>query len=302
MRRVAELLVALAVVVGACSKPERPSVERVTGTIGASEAGGGGASTDGGPDATAPGATTTTTATSPAPTDEASIAAAADAALNAYFDALKAEDFAAAQSVSSGGASFMAQVRELVTRFNTEREGVATLSYPERSFRVGSVDGGAVAFVGRARLDSTVSGPAGDPHSDSALFENPVVTFEDGTWHVSSYTYDGQPVEHHAANAAEVVGGVELRLRGALSFGSNTGLVVDLVTDADHAIRVDEVTLEHSDGASIPSTFGALISHKPSALYFLFERGAGRPVAWTATVTIDEGTASEVTEKISLRF
>jgi len=302
MRRAVTLLLAVVLAVGACSKDDRPTLERVSGSIGASDDGVAGDVPAGGADGEVDGATTSTapvTTVAP-PRDESARVAAADAALAAYLDALQAEDFAAAQAVSSGGARFMAQIRDVVARYNAERDGVSTLKYSARSFRAGSTDATSVAYVGSARLDSTVSGPAGDPYSESALFENPVVSFADGRWVVSAYLYNGQPLANYPAESRDTVGGVALELQGALTFGASTGVVIDLVTDSDHAIKVEGAQLTYADGSQAPFTFGALISRKPAALYYLFDASTSRPVRWSAKVTIDSGTTSEISEDVVL--
>lgn len=302
MRRTAALALAVLLTLGACSKPERPTLDRVAGTIEPSAAGDAPA---GATDGTDPAATTPPApgATDPGATtgDSTPVPAAADA-LTAYFDALQAEDFATAQRVSSGSARFMARIRDVVARYNAEREGVTELTYSSRSFSVESSDASRVVHIGSARLDSTVSGPAGDPYSESVLFENPVVSFESGSWQVSDYTYDGQPIEQYPATSSKKVGGVDLRLQGALAFGTSTGLIIDLVTDSDHDIKVDNAHLNYADGTSATPTLAALITRQPAALYFLFERSGSRPVTWTATVTIDAGTSDETTEDVALKF
>ncbi len=300
MRRPLALLVALGVVVSACSgSHDRPPLERVTGTIGASGTDGGAGSTDGAGTAstatTQPAATTSTVAA-----DAPARLAAADAALAAYFDALQSEDFAAARRVSRAGAQLMVTIRDAVARYNAERDGVSELSYSARSFTAATNESGRVTYTGRAQLDSTVSGPAGDPHRESARFEDPVVTLVDGAWRVTEFRYDGEPLAHRPATSSRTVGGVQLHLEGALSFGHSTGLVIDLVTDADHDIKVDKARLVYADGTSATPTLGALISKKPAALYFLFERVASPPVRWTATVTIDAGTTTEASADVVL--
>lgn len=301
MRRAVTLVLAAALVLGACSKGERPTLERVSGSIepsaGDPPGESGGAGTE---ESSAASASTAPTTTVGAPPDDASRVAATDAALAAYFDALQAEDFAAAEAVSSGGAQLMARVRDVVARYNAEREGVSTLRYAARSFRVGSTDATSVAYVGSARLDSTVSGPAGDPYSESALFENPVVSLADGRWGVSAFLYNGQPLASYPSDASATVGGVELRLQGALTFGTSTGLIIDLVTDRDHGIKVEHAQLTYADGSNGPFTFGALISRKPAALYYLFDAHTARPVRFSATVTIDAGTADETSKDVVL--
>ena len=302
MRRTLTVVLALVLVVGACSKPERPALERVTGEIGPS-----GTNVGDDPTTGSDGAGTSSSSTVPVPSDPGtsgdtpSPPAVADA-LTRYFDALQAEDFATARRVSTGSARFMAGVRDVVARYNAERDGVTTLKYSARSFRVGFSDATRVAYVGTARLDSTVSGPAGDPHSESALFENPVVSFERGGWFVSDFSYDGEPVDLYPSTASEKVGGVALHLEGALSFANDTGIVIDLVTDASHAIKVENVRLSYADGSTATPTLGALVSTKPAALYYLFARTGATPVAWTATVTIDADTPSQASEAVVLRF
>lgn len=224
------------------------------------------------------------------------------AALDAYLDALRAEDFAAAQRVSSGGAAFMARVRDLVSRYNKERDGDTDLRYSTRSFLVGSSTATRVAFAGQARLDSTTSGPAGPPQKESTRFEDPVVAFSDGSWRVTDYGCNGQPLGSFPASSRESLGGVDLRMPGALSFGKSTGLIVDLVSDGDHSIKIDQARLHYADGSTAAPKLGALISTKPAALYFLFDRRASAPTRWTATVTIDGGTDHEAKADVVLPF
>lgn len=303
MRRALALLLVAALALGACSRSNPPAVDDVAGTIEPSPAGDGGA-TDASTDATdAPEVPTTAPGGGGGADPGAGTStAAADQALAAYFDALVAQDFEGARRVSTGGAHLMTRVRELVSRYNAEREGVSTLRYSARSFTVGSGGATSVSYTGDARLELTVSGPAGDPYSEAVLFEDPVVVLEQGTWRVADYRYEGQPLAHHPAASTEAVAGVELRLQGALGFGTATGVVIDLVTDSDHGIKVDDVELRYADGTTAPSTFGALVSHQPAALYFLFDRAGARPTAWSGTVTIDEGTTSQVTMDVVLRF
>lgn len=306
MRRAVTLVVAAVLVLGACSKGERATLERVSGSIepsagetpGESPVGETSEDTSAATASTAP----VTATTIGAPLDDAARVAAADAALATYFDALEAEDFATAEGASAGSARFMARVRDVVARYNAERDGVSTLSYSERSFGAGSAAATSVAYVGSARLDSTVSGPAGDPYSESVLFENPVVSFADGRWAVSAFLYNGQPLASYPAESSETVGGVELELQGALTFGTSTGLIIDLVTDSDHGIKVEHAQLTYADGSTAPSTFGALISRRPAALYYLFDAGTSRLVSWSATVTIDAGTTSEISKDVVLEL
>lgn len=320
MRRALALVLALALVVGACSKDERPTIERVTGRIGASGSGGstdasgtgsdgtgGAAGTAGGDAGGAAGGTTGTGSASTggsggAGADAVARQAAAEAVLNAYFDALEAQDFGAAQRASTGAPQFMARVREVVNRYNTERDGTTQLSYTTRSFQVASNEATSVAYMGSAQLDSTVSGPAGDPQKESALFEHPVVSLVNGSWRVAAYMYDGQPLDLAPSTSSKEVGGVDFRLQGALSFGTSTGLVIDLVTDNDHGLKVEGVQLTYADGTSSAPKLSALISKKPAALYYLFDRRASRPTAWTATVTIDAGTKDEAKATVTLKL
>ncbi|MFZ6004340.1 MAG: hypothetical protein ACOYXM_10465 [Actinomycetota bacterium] len=302
MRRIAVLLVAIVLTSTACSKADRPTLADVAGTIGPSASGGAP-----GPGDTATNGLASTTSTSPpvssgGGTESVPPDPAAAEVLDVYFDALLAQDFEAAEQASIGSAQFMVRVRDLVARYNAEREGVTDLKYLERSFEVASSARDNVAYVGKARLDSTVSGPAGEPHTESELFENPVVSSQGGRWLVAAYMYNGEPLEHHPASSRATVGGVELRLAGALAFGTSAGLVVDLVTDSNHGIKVEEARIRYADGGVSASTFGALISSKPAALYYRYERSSSRPVSWEATVTIDEGTASEVTKEVTLDF
>lgn len=223
-------------------------------------------------------------------------------ALNAYFDALKAEDFVGAQRVSTDGPAFMVRIRETVARYNRAKDGVATLSYAARSFQVAQNDATRVDFSGSARLDSTTSGPAGDPRKESVVFEDPVVTFANGAWRVADYRYEQRPLGHFPAASHRTVGGVDLRLPAALAFGSSTGLIVDLISDADHSIKVDNAKLTYSDGTSGSPTLGALVSDKPAALYFLFDRHDAPPRSWSADITIDGGTQNEAKASVVLTF
>lgn len=337
MRQFLVLLVAAASVVGACGSTDRPPIERVSGNIGASDgaASGTGATgaadgqgTTGGQGMTGPGiATGSIAAGGSAGTaagtgggdgsgssagsagsvagssgDAADRGQMATAALDAYLDALQAEDFAGAQRASTGGPAFMARVRDVVSRYNKERDGVTTLSYSARSFQVASNEATKVSFTGQARLEATTSGPAGDPQKESALFESPVVSFSNRSWRVGDLRYNGQPLRYFPATSHTSLGGVDLRLPGALSFGTSTGLIVDLVSDGDHSIKIDKAKLHYADGSSASPKLGALISKKPAALYFLFDRSASAPTRWTATVTIDGGTSREARADVVLRF
>lgn len=303
MRRPAAVaLVVLVIVAAACSKAERPTLERVEGTIPPSAEAT--VSTALGVDGAAEGSTGST-----APPEvgsgtvaDGSPSPSVDDAMQRYFDALAAQDFATARRVSGGSAQLMARIRETVARYNAEREGVGELHYSARSFRVGLADENRVAYLGSARLELTVSGPAGEPYTESALFENPVVTRVDGVWRLTDFSNDGQPVDLHSSSASERVGAVDLRLAGGLAFGPTTGVIIDLVTSSNHAIKVDKAQLTYADGTSASPTLGALVSTEPAVLYFTFERSSAGPVTWTGTVTIDEGTADEVTEVVVLRF
>lgn len=194
----------------------------------------------------------------------------------------------------------MARVRGVVASYNAEQGGRSTVVAPERAFRFMTGDASTVAFAGRARMVTSVRGPAADPHEESALFEAPVVVFQAGAWRVSSFRYDGRPIEHRPSSATERVGAVELRLAGALSFGESTGVLLDLVTDGDHAIRIENAQLRYGD-VSAPSTFGALVPSE-SALYFLYDRRDATPTAWTALVIVDAGTPEQAQREITLRF
>ena len=324
MRRLVALVMVVTLAGAACSTTDRPPIERVAGNIGASDQSDGGSATDGGgtSDGTVGGAsgsasgTTVDGATGGATTggstdgtstptessDGPARAHAATAAVDAYFDALEAEDFRAAQRVSSGGPAFMARVRDAVSRYNKERDGATQLSYTARSFQVASNEPTRVTFTGQATLESTTSGPAGPAQKDSARFENPVVTFSNGTWRVTDFRYDGQPLGHFPASSHKELGGVDLRLPGALSFGSSTGLIIDLISDGDHSIKVDKATLHYADGSTGVPKLGALVSKKPAALYFLFDRKASAPTSWTADVTIDGGTSKQTTASVTLGF
>lgn len=303
MRHALALLLAAALALGACSGTKPPKVDDVAGIIEPSPTGDGGgtdvstAATDA-PDVPA----TTPGGASGAEQEGSTSVAAANQALTAYLDALVAQDFETAQRMSTGGAQLMTRVRELVSRYNAEREGVSTLRYAARSFTVGSGGTTTVSFVGGARLELSVSGPAGDPYSESVLLEDPVVVLDQGAWRVADYRYEGQPLAHRPGSSSHRVAGVELRLGGAMGFGTTTGVVVDLVTDSDHGIKVDDVQLRYADGNTAPSTFGALIAQQPAALYFLFDRADAEPTAWIGTVTIDQGTTSEVTMDVVLSF
>lgn len=301
-RTAASALVVLVIAAAACSKAERPTLEGVEGTI-APSAESTVATTPGADGAT--GGSTASTAPAgqePGTASDGSASPEVDEALQTYFDALESQDFAAARRVSAGGAHLMARMREAVARYNAEREGVGELRYSARSFRVGLSDANRVAYVGSARLELTVSGPAGDPYRESALFENPVVTRVDGGWRLTDFSYDGQPIDLHSSTASKRVGPVDLQLAGALAFGPTTGVIIDLVTSSNHAIKVDGAQLTYADGTTGGPTLGALVSTEPAILYFTFERAGAAPVAWTATVTIDEGTPDEVTEVVVLRF
>lgn len=328
MRQILAVFVAALGVLGACSRTDRPPIERVSGNIGASDGtasvagdrggtvptGGSGRlaagpTTTGGVDGSEAGAAggsgssaSSGTSGTGSSTDTAVRNQAATAALDAYFEALKAEDFAGAQRVSTGGAAFMARVRDLVSRYNKERNGVTTLSYSTRSFQVASSTASKVTFSGQAKLDSTTSGPAGPPQKESTLFENPAVTFSSGAWRVVDYDCNGQPLGYFPATSHETVGGVDLRLPGALAFGRSTGLIIDLVSDGNHSIKVDKATLHYADGSTASPKLAALISAKPAALYFLFDRASTKPTSWTATVTIDGGTSKAATANVVLSF
>ncbi|MGQ0830466.1 MAG: hypothetical protein ACT4OV_02200 [Microthrixaceae bacterium] len=302
MRRFAVLLVAVALASTACSKPERPTLDDVAGTIGPSASDG----SSGSPSTTAAGGASTTSTSPPASSgggnEQVPPDPAAAEVVDVYFDALLAQDFEAAERASTGGARFMVRVRDLVAHYNAARDGVTELKYLERSFKVASSARDTVAYVGKARLDSRVSGPAGDPYTESELFENPVAAVQAGRWAVAAYLYKGEPLELHPASSRASVGGVELRLAGALGFGTSTGVIVDLVPDGDHSIKVEEARIRYADGSVGASTLGALISEEPAALYYRYDRSASRPVTWEGTVTVDGGTTSAVTKKVSLKF
>lgn len=316
MRRAFALLVVGTLAIAGCADAKRPPIERVSGTIEPSSASAGGpiAGTPGaeGADgvATSGGAGTTagtegsegTAASSPAPAGSPAQAAAATAALNEYLDALETQDFKAAQRMSTGGPRFMATVRDVVARYNTERDGVTKLSYSTRSFTVESTEPNRVTFAGTAVLKSTTSGPAGKPRSDSSTFTSPVLAWVDGSWRVTDFDFDGAPLAHFPFSSHSSVGGVDLILAGGLSFGTSTAVVIDLVSDSDRGIKVDDVHITYVDGTTAESTIGALVSKRPAALYFLFDRVDAAPASWSATVTVDEGTGSETTERVVLRF
>jgi hypothetical protein len=318
MRRTALLLVALTLASAACSQPHRAPLERVTGTIGASPGGAAGAASAEGvgeapgagigssPSSPAgPGESTgvpATTTKTPVATDGPARLAAADVAMTAYFDALKAEDFVAAQNVSAGGARLMTGIRDVVARYNAERDGVSKLTYAVRSFHVASNEPTRVSYAGSARLNSTVSGPAGDPHDESTLFENPTVSLVDGTWRVADYTYDARPLGYYPATSRQDVGGVRISLRGGLSFGTSTGLIVDLSSDADHTIKVEKAQLTYANGTTAAPSLRALITGPPAALYLLFDRIDAKPTAWSATITIDGGTSRQASANVVLKL
>ncbi len=281
-----------------------PGTAGTGGTGGTSGTGGaGGSAGTGGSTAGGTGGSTATGGAVVASTpEEASRIEAATQALNAYFDALQAEDFLAARRASADGPQLMAVIRSAVARFNAERDGRSELSYSSRSFEVASHEAERVTFTGSARLESTVSGPAGDPVRESVLFENPVVTLSNGSWHVVDYQYDGHPIEAHPSTARRTVGGVKLRLTGALSYGGTTALVIDLESDRDRAIKVEGVQLRYDNGSSAAPRRSVLISRNPAALYFSFARSTARPVSWTGTVVIDGGTPQETREDVVLSF
>ena len=311
MRRTLALLVVATLAVG-CSDAERPPIERVSGTIepsGGSDAGNGSVGEDaapGGPGGGTTGGDPGTTGASGGATagsaDGPNEVAGATAALDAYLDALEAQDFKAAERASTGGARFMATIRDVVARYNAERDGVTKLSYSARSFTVASADRNRVAFAGSATLDSTTSGPAGSPRSDSSTFTDPHVTFSEGGWRVADFGFDGAPIAYFPASSRKEVGGVDLQLRGGLSFGTSTALVIDLITEENHGIRVDGQRLTYEDGTTAESTVGALIFKRPAALYFLFDRVTAAPASWSATVTVDGDTKNETSANVVLRF
>ncbi len=314
MRRSVGLILVAVLALAACSKVDRPPIERVSGTIGTSGDAGsvaaGNETTPGSGDVAEDGSNSTTAVTGTAgvagssgdPVTRGQAATAATTALDAYLDALESQDFKAAQRASTGGPSFMAGIRDVVARYNAERDGTTKLSYSGRSFTVASNGENRVTFTGSASLGSTTSGPAGSPRSDASTFEDPVVTFTAGSWRVADYLFDGAPLAHFPATSTKSVGGVDLRLRGGLSFGKLTALVIDLVSDADHGIRVDDGKITYVDGTTAESTLGALISKRPAALYFLFDRASSKPASWSAAITIDAGTKSERSANVVLRF
>lgn len=304
MRKLAAVaLVALvALVASGCSKAARPSLgEEVSGQLGA-----------GPTSTTAPAGTTTSVATSTAGGGgtggqgapggvRTGGAAAATATLDAYLDALASESFARAGELSSGGPHFLTEILDLVRRYNAEHEGTTKVTTKKRSFTAGPLRDNAVRYTGEAVLSSRTSGPAGDPITEVRTFANPLLRRGSG-WLVTDLTYGGKPLVHFPANDSAEVGGVRFTLQGALSFGEKTGVVVGAEADETHEFSAEEIVLVYPDGTRVPKTLGALIGHRPAALYLNFPRRDDRPAHLEMQIALDNGTPVELTQTVTLTF
>ena len=302
-------------VAGACAGGDRPTLGEVAadGAIGGSVARDVDADGDG--DGNDLAATTEPTrsppsanAGTPSPDEQAppvnggggDASASATAALAIYFDALQQEDFTTAQASSVAGPQFVARIRELVSMFNAQRDGMTTLSYAERDFSVGESMPSVVRFRGAARLSAEVSGPAGDPKSSEALFEDPVVGLAGSSWLVNNYLYDGQPLAFFPASSQASMDDVVLTLQGVVSFGDATGLIIEVQSGSSHRLTVQDTHLMDGDGSPLTNRIGALVGTNPAHLLFTYQRAGSQPLRWEGEVTLDAGSDGESSQTITL--
>lgn len=189
---------------------------------------------------------------------------------------------------ASRTGSILHRSRALLAAVTLAVAGCADAGRPPIERVSGTRCAGLLSWRGRVdrrrRSDSRDggAGPAGDPRSEARTFENPVVAFVEGQWRVADYRFDGDSIIHHPSTSSASVGGIDLRLLGALSLGKSTAIVTDLTSDADHGIRLDNEKITYAGGTTAQPTLGALSSQKPAALYFLFDRVSLPPTSWSS--------------------
>lgn len=219
--------------------------------------------------------------------------AAARAALDTYLDALAANDFTRALSVSGDAVGSLTVVRSIIHTSNAARGGSTTSTFEERAFDPAGSSADTVRFSGRAALASTVSGPAGPPAAKTDTFSDMVVRRDGSAWRVTAATYNGQPLVSYPASSSSTVGPVQVTLAGSLAFGNSLGVIVQLVASGDHRVGVSDARLRTS-GAEAASSSAFVVPGQPGFVFSTFPRRDERPSQWNATITVD-GVAQGVT-------
>lgn len=219
------------------------------------------------------------------------------AVLDGYLDALAAEDFDRAVALSAGGPQLVALVRGIVHAHNEQAGGRTSLEWRRRDLSLAAESAGEARFGGEAHLHSMVSGPAAPSREATDRFADVVLTITTGGWRVTDLQLDGRPVVDHApadrAAATATVGGVRLRLVGAVAFGNVVGAIVELVADGDHQVAVDAARLRVGDEEA-PAGDTLLAGGQPGWAYTTFARRDDRPTEWRALVSVDGTPAQEL--------
>lgn len=214
-------------------------------------------------------------------------------ALDVYLDALVDEDFVAAVNASRNGPELFAIIRSVVSDHNRAAGASTELRYERRGFDVAVASDDAVTFSGDAELVAEVRGDGEPPRTSTDVIADPVLRRSERGWRIDDFSVDGRPIVPFPAHGSRQVEGVQINLVGGLAFGNVIGVVIGLVGDGEHTIRIADDRLRAGD-LEARSDIGVVVAGQPGRAYFAYPRRDIRPDEWHATITID-GSDHEVT-------
>ncbi|HVE93250.1 MAG TPA: hypothetical protein VNE62_13265 [Actinomycetota bacterium] len=240
-----------------------------------------------GPAASPPEGRAPATGSTPRATARPSAAPAAqspEAAVRGLLDAIDREDYATQRLYSSGPASALVFVRDVIDQENSRRgastdNSVKVVEPP----KVMSSDDRSARVSVKAGLTGAVSGPEGNLTSDDVL-EGPVEVRRDGgSWKVTDFVYTGGRLSenHFEMGARQSKEGFTLTARAALSYKKTTVVLIAFSSDGGETapLSVTGATLIDAAGKEHTRNQAAFESAAAPSGFFGFERVEGRPSA-----------------------
>lgn len=178
--------------------------------------------------------------------------AAAMRAVAAYFQAFTGQDPQGVFADSDYGALAMAGVVLDSAAINTQRGAATTMTTGPSSLAPVSESGNEVVLDGALSITTSISGAQGTGTSTNTFSGPLTVTDESGTWRVTGFSYDGQPVDFWNAGTSQTVDGLTVSLGYVVSYGDLTAALVTLRQSSGSAdVSLQRVTLEGSGSSEV---------------------------------------------------
>lgn len=177
-------------------------------------------------------------------------AASAEAAMTSYLRAVAQHDASALAGNADKAALAVAAVLLDSASINRDRGATTTVTTGPSSFVPVASSPTSVTLDGSVTISTSVSGSEGSDRFTDTI-SGPVAVDDDaGTWKVSGFSYDGQPVQYWPQTAEETVGGTHLSVGYVVSYGNLTAVLATLTqASGSTEVQLERCTLSTAAGA-----------------------------------------------------